>query len=847
MLKWRGNDYPTSIDEIKHILDFQFIDKDKSFLRYLRKPQFEALETYLYLRFVKNTQHIIHLYQEYYPKPDDLLKALNVHLDQSDLVNLLSDGGMKHLFEKVKTDNDFVKKYGLENLRESLTLSYPSYILSLVMGAGKTILVGAIIFIEFALSLKTKKNCFLKNALIFAPGKTIVGSLREISFMDSDVILPADFSNILKSNLKITYTPDGQKNIPVINNSHYNIIITNIEKIRILSKKVERNLINYHKKVREGERENIANLRLQTLASLDNLGVFSDEAHNTYGQDLDRGIKKVRQTIDYLAKNTELKIVVNTTGTPYFKKRILKDVVFWYGLLEGIKENVLKDIRGHIYSYSEVRDEGFIAHVLEDFFNSYKDLPIEGGHRSKIAIYFPKIEDVKVIKPFIEKEVTRYGLEPRSIFEVNSKSSDKDKDIFINRINDKNLPYRIFLLVGMGKEGWNCPSLFACCLARDLGNSNNFVLQASTRCLRQIVGNASPARIYLSQKNTAILDRQLQEHYGENLQSIKKQEKKVIEKKVTLIKYNSKLPPIKIRRKIKKYFKKEDTVKNIKIKKPLPASETSTLIKYDFSKIKKGQLTEKEIIDLKTQNKKYFSLFEVAWQFASLYSTDYFEMFALLETYFPRGDIPKEAFIDIKEQIEGQIDNYSEEIREVEEHLTIVKKEGFDEEINEEGEKIYTTTISVNKEKLEDLLKEKKSYQSIGEMSFHYDPYKFDSKLEVSLFEFILEQIGERRDNVKEFLFTGGMTDRNKTDLVFEYRDKKGRYRNYTPDFLLIRNNGEFIFLETKGKHLEEHFEIKERYFKRYLTDEIKYKLLVSETEHIAMEDKQWVQGEVRG
>ena len=70
-----------------------------------------------------------------------------------------------------------------------------------------------------------------------------------------------------------------------------------------------------------------------------------------------------------------------------------------------------------------------------------------------------------------------------------------DIDAF-NRLNDPASPHRVILLVNKGTEGWNCPSLFACALARRLRTSNNFVLQAATRCLRQVPGNTHHARIY---------------------------------------------------------------------------------------------------------------------------------------------------------------------------------------------------------------------------------------------------------------------------------------------------------------------------------------------------------------
>ncbi len=842
--QWKRNNYASHTDEIAQILNFQFINEERTTLRYLRKPQFEAIETYLYLRFVKNTPHIIDIYKAYYPQPADVLRALNMR--NPDISDIVMNEGIDGLFEKIKTDSAFVKKYRLENLRESLSLSYPSYILSLVMGAGKTILIGAIVFIEFALSLKTQKNEFLKNALIFAPGKTILGSLKEISFIDVALILPPHMAKIVESNIKTTYTHDKQKNIPVINSSNYNIIVTNIEKIRIQSRK---KTALFNSNIKNDERENIVNQRLQTLSSLDNLGIFSDEAHNTYGQDLDKGIKKVRQTIDYLADKTNLKIVINTTGTPYFRKQILKDVVFWYGLLEGIEENILKDIRGNnIYSYAQVEGEKFIAEVLDDFFKTYANIKIEGGHKSKIALYFPRIEDVRNVKPFIEKKVTTYGLGLNAVFEVNSQSSNKDKDIFINRINDKHLPYRVFLLVGMGKEGWNCPSLFSCCLARDLGNSNNFVLQAATRCLRQVTGNTHHARIYLSEKNTQILDRQLQENYGETLTNIKNQHNKFVEQKITLIKYDDKLPQLQIKKKVKKYIKKNETITNIVIKKPQIQQETAKLITYDFSELTKNttaHLTEKEITDLKNENEQLLSVFEAAQKIAALYSIDYFVVFSQLQKHFPGCEISVREFFDIKQQIEEQINNYTVKEIEVHELLTIIKKEGFQEEIDDRGVKVYTTTILVNTEKLEALLKKKAGYRNIDDLSFHYDPYRFDSGLEVAVFEYTLAMIQEKRENIKDFLFTGGITDKNKTDLVFEYRDKEGMLRNYTPDFLIIKKNGEFIFIESKGKHLAENFKIKEEYFLSYLTENCTYKLLVSENENILMDDKQWIQKQI--
>jgi hypothetical protein len=52
---------------------------------------------------------------------------------------------------------------------------------ALAMGAGKTVLMGAIVATEFALSLEDPDGPYAQNALIFAPGKTILGALRELA------------------------------------------------------------------------------------------------------------------------------------------------------------------------------------------------------------------------------------------------------------------------------------------------------------------------------------------------------------------------------------------------------------------------------------------------------------------------------------------------------------------------------------------------------------------------------------------------------------------------------------------------------------------------------------------
>lgn len=221
-----SDDYPA----IGELFDWAQ-DDETGHLRYLRPPQLRALEVYWYLRLAEGTPHIIDLYEKLFPQKADLLKALG--LDQDDIKAFLLDHRLSTLWDRIRTDDDFVVDLKLESVRESLTLAYPSYILALAMGAGKTILIGAIIATEFAMALEYPDGPFVQNALVFAPGKTIIESLRELAEVPYEKVLPPRLHKQFTTHVKLTFTRDGDKDIPVIRGSSFNVVVTNTEKIRI--------------------------------------------------------------------------------------------------------------------------------------------------------------------------------------------------------------------------------------------------------------------------------------------------------------------------------------------------------------------------------------------------------------------------------------------------------------------------------------------------------------------------------------------------------------------------------------------------------------------------------------
>jgi type III restriction enzyme len=849
VLKWRANNYQSNFSAISEIFEFN-CDSETGNLRFLRKAQFEALETYWYLRLIEGTPHVFDLYKRYFTGKEFFRSLGLEHIVENIPEDLITEEFVRGIIEKIINDHDFVKRYRLEALRETLLLKYPSYILALAMGAGKTILIGAIIATEFAMALEYPEGNFVKNALVFAPGKTILGALKELSDIPYEKILPPRLYKEFITAVKFTYTRDGEKDIPIIKGSSFNIVVTNTEKIRIQKQTITKSLIKdlfIDESQEDAIKQEVANRRLQTIASLPNLAIFSDEAHHTYGMKLGKELKRVRQTVDYLAEQTNLLVVVNTTGTPYYKKQILKDVVYWYGLSQGIKDGILKEVRGNIVAYHDVKDEQFIRDLIIDFFKNYRDVRIYDGSLAKLAIYFPQIEDLQEFKPVVERTLVEIGLESSIVLEVHSNSKPEIQDLFDNRINDPHLPYRVFLLVNKGTEGWNCPSLFATALARELKASNNFCLQAASRCLRQAPGNIYKAKIYLSQANAKILDSQLKETYGETLHQLNLVSPDI--RKERLILRKTELPPILLKKKERKVIPLDKNIDFTQLELQKPESKTDEYKKiiYDLKDIpdRRGVLiTQKE--EKLIVEEDFVDVYSFACELSSLYRLPLMMIYEKIKALYPDGEIPKSHTIEIRKQLEEKLRNYTIAEEEIEVALALVKTQGFNKE-EKEGQIIYTTEIVYHKDKERFLLR----YEQLKEgnkfdFGFHYSPYNFDSNPEKDFFEQLLIILNENPDDVEDIYFTGAITDPNKTDFIFEYKGRDGKWHNYTPDFLVKKKNGKMLIVEIKAelyRDPEKEKAIKE--IEGLNPDRLKYEILITDRNEIGFENINKVKEEI--
>ena len=809
-LKWRKEGYPCQdYPLIGEVLRWQFEGEadDRVHLKYLREPQFQSLELYWYIRLVLKTPHIVKLYKHYYDTTGDIrdfCEAFGIPITDNEAMLIQNVDAIINL---VKEKPEFFKQKGIDPVYEAISLPYPSYIFALAMGTGKTVLIGTIIATEFAMALRYSEGSFMKNALVFAPGTTIIESLREISDIPFDQILPPSLYRDFLANFKITYPQTGSKEIQVQQGSTYNVIVTNTEKIALranVKKRSNQTEFEFEKKQEQAELE--ANLRLQKITSLPNLGVFSDEAHHTYGNKIDTELKRVRETVNYIHEKTPLIAVINTTGTPYAKRQMLREVVAWYSLGEGIKDNILKSLHNGIVQYpiGTIPDQDVIRSVIKDFFQNYGDVALPDGAKAKIAFYFRTQEHLDTSHQHIQNALTEIEESTTQILVNTQKSSPQEIDEF-KRLNNPDNQKRIILLIGKGTEGWNCPSLFACALIKEQTTSSNFILQASTRCLRQVEGNTHTAKIFLDTKNSTILDKELQANFGTTLGELRTQDVETQEIALRIRKPD--LPKLKIMQLVRRVVPQENAPKEIQLRPPTDVEETPpafrSILTPDFTQRGASPLTALGAQDEVEIANRTTDCYTLARRLATNYHLSVIETLKNLKRIYPGGQVPYKHFDSLCKQVEDQQQNYEVIEERITEYLALIRIHDDDGNLlfeKDDTDGCYIHRVRLNKSKA-DLLLSEEGLDDNHDVSFHYTPYDFDSGPEQNFFKTILLTLNQSVANVKVFLFTGSLTNTKKTDFHFEYKGTDNNYHRYFPDFVIVKNTGEFYIVEIKSEN----------------------------------------------
>lgn len=813
--KWRESGYPAEYP-IGEILKYAHESKDTP--RYLRQPQFTALETYWYLRLVLKTPRLPALYDALFANRADRFEALGIPIKHEAVSRAVLNG--EDPLQKILDDDAFAKALSADALRESLSLTYPSYIFALTMGAGKTALIGTIIATEFALALEYPDGPFMKNALVFAPGKTILESLRQIATLPFEDIIPPRLLAGFLANVKLIYTTDGDPDIPVIEGGTFNIVVTNSEKItlRRMTKRAGQSPFDFEAKE---EREKLfANRRLQKIASLPALGVFSDEAHHTYGNALGDELKRTRQTIDHIASETNLICVVNTTGTPYYERQFLRDVVCWYGLAEGIRDDILKSVENRViaYDFAEQSEDDVVAEVVRDFFSEYGREKLPGGQQAKIAFYFRTQEHLEESKRVIEDELAKLGI-PAGVVLVNTQKSTKDEEDEFRRLNDSESQKRVILLVGRGTEGWDCPSLFATALIRQQTDAGTFVLQAATRCLRQVVGNHKPASIYLESHNREILEKQLAENFGIGIDDLRRAPVEFDSAKLVVRKraYPRLVITERIRSVVRKEGKKTSPPALLAALRRPRSGARPAIYRTAFSPVLERSahalLPTGAAVEIKGEEVSY-GRFDAAEYLARAYRLPHEAVFARLAALYPKGEVPRADLAGLSDQLDMASAGYEtreETLTRVLAILRFVDDKGNDTFASDENGVLYHTLRFRKAEPPLFLAAEDAAHNRRG-LGFHYSPYNFDSAPEKEFLETMLAKLnGFAAEDIADIYFTGGLTDRTYTDIHFEYKGTDGVYHSYYPDFVIAKKDGSFYIVEIKREGAEHDIDVGEK------------------------------------
>ena len=775
-------------------------DKDENKNAFLRKPQFEALEMYVFIKEFMNNAQVYELFDDWRNKRNRFSEASYYSNGQLRLGDALTEKQTDVLFKQMK-------KY-----RES----YPNYIYALTMGLGKTILMGTCIFYEFLLAKKYPKDKrFCHNALVFAPDKTVLQSLREIMIFDKTKVVPPEYARVLDSNIKFHFLDESGTVLHTIDDSDFNIIISNTQKIIIKKKRKEATpgevLFGSNSSLLSAvyggdDSEDDAwddstlmdNQRFKKLCRLPQLGVYVDEAHHLFGADLEKQIRSsganktsLRDTINLLAANTSIVACYNYTGTPYVKNQLLPEVVYAYGLRESIWNGYLKD--ADPIGFENVKSDEFLNATVTKFWQKYGGR-IYDNLNPKLAIYAANVDEaVNEVVPALEEILTRLEIPTTSIL-LNVGDSKYTKDEDIRNFNNLDVPgsegneKQFVVLVEKGKEGWNCRSLFGVALYRS-PKSKIFVLQATMRCLRAITDERLTATVFLSKENYDTLDDELHKNFNMEISDIKNTSTDDRHKYQVRV-----LPPprsIRLKRVWHEY-----TVSSKEYSTPvdfgLVGADLSkySSVMYERDSIANDTSTKQSNAD-EYQVKMQYSAFSLAGEVAR-----YLNISSILAAKILReaqdgmdvilADVNRDnAVLDdiiIPTIFHALFDVTA--IQKTEDRDVVLLREPKDAAYYEFSAK--DDLVITNKYPgftPDEVLK-----------SFHADTYCFDSLPEKEcFFQYI------KSDKVQEVYFTGMFTS-NQGDLsVYYYDPESGRIRQYYPDFLAKMKDGTYQLIEVKG------------------------------------------------
>ena len=546
--RWLGSDQCTVKDLITYIESAS----------QMRDAQIDAIKTYLFLKIACDCKPLSQLFQE---GCFNTLDLQSVELMGSTKAYLEKHPAAAALLEYAALKNDReeqVSKKLEDQIRkapESIDyrrffhdafygVSYTDYLFSLPMGAGKTYLMAAFIYLDLYFAMNEPQNpAFAHNFIIFAPSglkSSVVPSLKTIQKFDPAWVIPEPSASAIKRMLSFevldqgktanksnkTKNPNVQKiaNHQPLSELFGLVAVTNAEKV-ILDRIQEKNGQISMYEESDDEKDRQANELRNLIGKLPALAVFIDEVHHAVSDEI-----KLRAVVNRWTEEGTVNSIIGFSGTPYLEKAEkitvtdkltvgtveITNTVYYYPLVDGVG-NFLK------YPTVKIADIADSSRIIEngmrEFLDTYRDTVYRDGTAAKLGIYCGTIEKLEeLVYPLVSRISGEYGLSADCILKFHKGNKQypqpADSQMQFDTLDNPISKIRIVLLVQIGKEGWDCRSLTGIILSQEGDCPKNMVLQTSCRCLRQMdKGQPETALIYLNNANGDKLIAQLQQRH----------------------------------------------------------------------------------------------------------------------------------------------------------------------------------------------------------------------------------------------------------------------------------------------------------------------------------------------
>jgi len=544
--EWVQSDDCTIRDLIKYI-------RDKG---HLRDTQIEAIETYLFLKIQGQNKPLWQLFSEGFFINGTDLANLDINQIARDYLNKHTNAFALFDFSRQKNGNgNYIPE--LEKLIKAnpatldydtiiksifYKVSYADYLMSLPMGAGKTFLMAAFIYLDLYFANNEPDNkAFAHNFLVLIPSglkSSIVPSLKTVENFDPAWVLPEPSASNLKKLMKFDVldeqktakksnkarNPNAQKVNACLPNPFGQVFVVNAEKVILESFSFN---AQTELEIEEEEKDTTNDLK-RLFGQIPNLSILIDEVHHAATDDI-----KLRQAVNYWHSKGNITTVLGFSGTPYlqsaekikagdyeFKFSQITNTVYYYPLITAVKQF----LKTPTIRTGEGLDRfSIIKKGIEDFDNQYKNKVYENKTIAKIAIYCSNIGVLEEeIYPFLTGELK---IKPNEIlrFHKGNKaySQPEGSELEFRSLDLPISKKKYILLVQVGKEGWDCPSLTGVILSQKGDSPQNMVLQTSCRCLRQVdKGKEETALIWLNKDNADTLNKQLKQEQNSSIDEL---------------------------------------------------------------------------------------------------------------------------------------------------------------------------------------------------------------------------------------------------------------------------------------------------------------------------------------